>query len=215
MAREVQQDRADRAAVLCPIHDAGEHQDGAHRFDAESQRQKDGDGCERAHARQHADHVADEHADEAPHDVMRLERDAEAVPQVGEGRSNHRPLHVKIGIGICRRYENSATPKNVTKADRMSEPFSVASRSPIEATNTQAKVPGAIPKYAPNSMKASGEARIQPQASHSRFSGRMSSSSPSAVLSEPAPTARPRQIRSTPSAVGRKPGPICIKLPRR
>ena len=80
MTRQVEQDRADRAAVLRAVHHAGEHQDGADRLDAEGQRQQDRDGGERAHARQHADHVADQHADEAPHEVVRLERDAEAVP---------------------------------------------------------------------------------------------------------------------------------------
>ena len=104
MARQIEQDRADRAAILRAVHDAGQHQDGADRLHAEGQRQQDRDGRERPHARQHADHVADQHADEAPHQVVRLERDAEAVPEIRERGRNHRPpLHVSTGIGICRK----------------------------------------------------------------------------------------------------------------
>ena len=86
MAWQIEQDRADRAAVLRAVENARQHQDGADRLDAEGERQQDRDGGERAHARQHADHVADEHADEAPHHVVRLERDAEAVPEICAGR---------------------------------------------------------------------------------------------------------------------------------
>ena len=89
MARQIEQDRADRAAILRAIENARQHQDGADRLDAEGERQKDRDGRERAHARQHADHVADQHADEAPHQVVRFERDAEAVPEIRERGGNH------------------------------------------------------------------------------------------------------------------------------
>ena len=104
MTRQVEQDRADRAAVLRAVEDARQHQDGADRLDAEGQRQQDRDGRERPHAGQHADHVADQHAEEAVHQVVRLERDAEAVPKVLEGRFHRNySLHSRTGIGICSR----------------------------------------------------------------------------------------------------------------
>ena len=101
---QIEQDRADRAAVLRAIHDAGQHQDGADRLHPEGERQQDRDSGERTHARQHADHVADQHADEAPPQIMRLQRDAEAVPEVREcGRDHRPPLQVNIGMGTCRK----------------------------------------------------------------------------------------------------------------
>jgi hypothetical protein len=42
-------------------------------------------------------------------------------------------------------YENRPTPNTVITAARMAELFTVASRSPMAATKTQAKVPGAMP----------------------------------------------------------------------
>ena len=86
MARQIQQDRADRAAVLGAVIDAGQHQDRRHRLHAEGQRQQDRDGGDRAHARQHADKVADQHAEKALHQIVRLERYAEAVPEIGNRR---------------------------------------------------------------------------------------------------------------------------------
>ena len=147
VARQIEQDGADRAAILRAVHDAAQHQDGGDRLHAEGQRQQDRDGGERAHAGQHADHVADQHADEAEHQIVRLERDAEAVPEVRQcGRDHRPPLHVNIGIGTCRKYENNPTPKMVTTVARMIVPFHVAPLSPSAAIKTQANVPGAIPK---------------------------------------------------------------------
>src|SRR5689334_9892124 len=148
MTWQIEQDRADRPAVLRAVHHAGEHQDGADRLDAESERQQDRYGGERPHARQHADHVADQHAEEAPHQIVRLERDPEAVPKIREGGRYHRMLHpksFKTGIGICSTKWKSRTPKTVMSKERRIEPTQVAFLSPSAATNTQAKVPGASP----------------------------------------------------------------------
>ncbi len=93
MARQVEKDRADRAAILRPVENAREHQDRADRLDAERQRQKDRNGRERAHARQHADHVADQHAEEAVHQVVRLDRDREPVPKILESGFHQNRLH--------------------------------------------------------------------------------------------------------------------------
>src|SRR6266700_881177 len=89
VARQVEQDRADGAAILRAVEDAGEHQDGADRLHPEGERQQDRDGRQHTHAGQHADDVADQHPDEAPHHVMRLERDPEAVPKIGQCRRDH------------------------------------------------------------------------------------------------------------------------------
>ena len=103
-------------AVLRAVHDARQHQDGAHRLHAEGQRQEDREGGERAHAGQHADHVADEHADEAPQQVHReqygvapdgdhleSEGDLEPEPEAGEGLFDHWKPHLRTGIGIFSR----------------------------------------------------------------------------------------------------------------
>jgi hypothetical protein len=72
MRRHVEQDRADRAAVLRTVEDAGQHQDRWHWRHRVGYRQQDRHGRQRAHAGQHANHVADQHAEERPHQVMRL-----------------------------------------------------------------------------------------------------------------------------------------------
>jgi hypothetical protein len=86
---QIEQDRADRAAILRAIEHARQHQDRADRLDAEGQRQQHRDGGERPHSGQHAHHVADEHADKAPHQVMRLQRDAKTVPEIGKSARQH------------------------------------------------------------------------------------------------------------------------------
>ena len=50
---------------------------------------------------QHADHVADQHAEEAPHQIVRLERDAKAVPEICESLRDHESLQANTGIGTC------------------------------------------------------------------------------------------------------------------
>jgi hypothetical protein len=78
---------------------------------------------------------------------VRLERDAEAVPEIVKCGPNHRPpLQVNIGIGTCRKYENNPTPKIVTTAERIIELRNVAPLSPSAAIKTHMNVPGAIPK---------------------------------------------------------------------
>ena len=86
MARQIEQNRADRSAILGAVIDAGQHQDRRHRLHSEGQRQQDRDRRDRTHSRQHADEVADQHAEEAVHQVVRLERYAEAVPEIGNRR---------------------------------------------------------------------------------------------------------------------------------
>ncbi len=89
MARQVQQDRADRTAVLGAVIDPRQHQQRGDRVHRKGERQQDRDGRQHAHTRQHADHVADEHAEEAPHDVVELQRNAEPVRQPLDARGDH------------------------------------------------------------------------------------------------------------------------------
>src|ERR1019366_1694011 len=139
--------------------------------------EQDRDGRERTHSRQHTDHIADQHTDETPHQVVWFEGDAEAVPEISERSGNHECPHRNMGNGSCSTYENSSTPNNVTPAASTSELFSVAVRSPSAETNTHANVPATIPKNSPKIMNRIGPARIQPHPRHSLFFGRMASSS--------------------------------------
>ena len=83
-ARQVDQDRGGRAAVLGAVVDAGEHDQGRDRRQAEGDRQQHGDGGDRAKAGQHADRRAEQHADEAVEQVERAERRGEAEPEIAE-----------------------------------------------------------------------------------------------------------------------------------
>ena len=86
MTGQIEQDRADRPAILGAIIDAGKHQDRRHRLHPEGQRQQDRDRRDRSHPRQHADQVADQHPEKTIHQVVRLERHAKAVPEIGNRR---------------------------------------------------------------------------------------------------------------------------------
>ena len=70
LARDVDQDRGGRAAVLRAVIDAGEHDQRADRRQAEGDRQQHRDGGERADAGQHADQRADQRAEQTEHDVL-------------------------------------------------------------------------------------------------------------------------------------------------
>ena len=72
LARNVDQDRGGRAAVLRAVIDAGEHDQRADRRQAEGDRQQHRDGGDRADAGQHADQGADQRAEQTEHDIVRL-----------------------------------------------------------------------------------------------------------------------------------------------
>jgi hypothetical protein len=57
-------------------------------------------GRKRAHAGQHTDHIADQHPDEAPHDIVWLNGDSKTVPEISQCGFDHKPLHVSNCIGI-------------------------------------------------------------------------------------------------------------------
>ncbi|MNV97500.1 hypothetical protein D3C71_1926280 [compost metagenome] len=56
--------------------------------------QQDRDGRQRSHTRQHADQVAHQHTEKGPHQVVALEGDAKAEPEVLQCLSHglHPPL---------------------------------------------------------------------------------------------------------------------------
>ena len=65
LARDLDQDRGGRAAVLRAVEHAGEHDERADRIELEGDRQQHRHGRKRADARQHADHGADQAPEEA------------------------------------------------------------------------------------------------------------------------------------------------------
>ena len=92
LARQVDQDRGGRAAVLRAVEDAGQHDQAGHRLEMEGQRQQHRDGGDRADAGQHADQRADQRADE---------REARDWPASARRRSRARG---------CRRSSIATTP---------------------------------------------------------------------------------------------------------
>ena len=74
----------ERAAVLRAVIDAGEHDDGGGRARAVGERQEQGDGGRRSDARQHPDHLAEQHAGEAHGEMRRRQRRRETLHQVEE-----------------------------------------------------------------------------------------------------------------------------------
>jgi hypothetical protein len=69
LARYAHQDRGDRTAVLCPVKDAGEHDQRRHGFHLERRRQEDSAGARRADARKRAHRCADDNANGAKKQV--------------------------------------------------------------------------------------------------------------------------------------------------
>ena len=82
LARQVDQDRGGRAAVLRAVEDAGEHDQAGHRLEMEGERQQHRDGGDRADAGQHADQRADHGADEGEAEIGRRQRDPEADGEI-------------------------------------------------------------------------------------------------------------------------------------
>ena len=84
LARQVDQDRRRRAAVLRAVVDAGQHDQRRRRRQVEGDRQQHGDGRHRADAGQHADQRADHAADQGIEQVLEGEGDAEAEGEIVE-----------------------------------------------------------------------------------------------------------------------------------
>ena len=96
---QVDQDGGGRAAVLGAVVNAGEHDQGRDRRQAEGDRQQHGDGGDRAEPGQHADRRAEQHADEAVQQVERAERGGEPSP-----RSLNSSMVEALLLGLgCRR----------------------------------------------------------------------------------------------------------------
>ena len=76
LARQVDQDRRGRAAVLRAVEDAGQHDQAGHRLEMEGERQQHRDGRDRPDAGQHADQRADQAAEQREAEIGRRQRDA-------------------------------------------------------------------------------------------------------------------------------------------
>ena len=82
LARNIDQDRRGRAAVLCAVIDAGEHDQGRGGLEAEGERQQHGDGRHRPDAGQHAHQGAEKAADEAVEKILPAQRDTEPEREI-------------------------------------------------------------------------------------------------------------------------------------
>ena len=107
LARNVDQDRGGRAAVLGAVIDAGEHDQGGRRVEPEGERQQHRHRRHRPDPRQHADQRAEKAADEAIERVLPGERDAETESEIGQ-RFHCRPLRLL-------RHNGSGNPSSQTK----------------------------------------------------------------------------------------------------
>ena len=94
-ARDVEEDRSDRAAEQRPPVDAGEHHDGRGRIHGEGERQQDRDPVGTPQARQHADEDAEHEAHHHQGEDLPGQQDAETVDEKAE--CLHRPS-VRTGI---------------------------------------------------------------------------------------------------------------------
>ena len=123
LARNIEEDRCDRAAEQRSPVDAGEHDDGRRRRHRERQRQQDRDAVGAAQSRQHADDDPKQDADEHQCQVVRGQRDAEPLHQRGNlfhdrpsapavhpvagprpRRGNHRHVHLRPTCPSLRAY---------------------------------------------------------------------------------------------------------------
>src|SRR6266704_379693 len=111
LARNIDQDRGGRAAILRAVVNAGEHDQRADRRQAEGNRQQHGDGGDGADARQHADQRTDERADQTQQKIDRRKCDAKAEREIME-KFNHRTLTAPGNAGTAA----SATPAHTGRA---------------------------------------------------------------------------------------------------
>jgi hypothetical protein len=100
-ARDADQHRGQRPAVLRAVVDAGEKDDGRGRVGAERERQQQRDRRRRPDPRQHPDHLAHQHAEEAHREVLERQR---------RGETHHQVVERAHG-----RNEGSGTPSQVLK----------------------------------------------------------------------------------------------------
>ncbi|MGY3646983.1 hypothetical protein ACVWW2_002274 [Bradyrhizobium sp. LM4.3] len=85
-------------------------------------------------------HVTDGDADETPHEILRLESDAEAVPEIGKRAREHlEPPTVQRESNV-QHVGKRRQPATVTTAARTAEPFRVAVLSPSAETKTHMKL---------------------------------------------------------------------------
>src|SRR3569833_874005 len=100
MAWEIKQNRANRSAILCAVIHASQHQDRSHRFHSECQRQKNRYCCNRSKTKKNTNHISNEHAEKAPHKIVRFKGNTEAVNEICKSSRNHchTPRIIEKGI---------------------------------------------------------------------------------------------------------------------
>ena len=131
LARRIQQDRRRRSAVHAAVVDAGEHDERRGRIERVGDRQQQRDGQRGADARQHADRGPERHAGERPQQVLRRQRDGEAVREVGNHGSGDAESERERD---CRRRRRAS-------ARRAHRAASGGCRTPRPCTRTAASLP--------------------------------------------------------------------------
>ena len=99
----------DGAAVLRPVENSGEHDDGGDGFNVVGQREQDGDGCRGPQSGQHPDQHANNNADEAVQEIGRLQDDGKAVDHGIQ--KIHGCLLEKVGNGGVERQDEDAVER--------------------------------------------------------------------------------------------------------
>ena len=122
-ARQVDQDRGRRAAVLRAVVDAGQHDQRGGRRQVEGDRQQHGDGRHRADAGQHADQGADHAAEQGVEQVLEGDGDAQAERQIVQ------QVHMSPPCPTAR----FLTPSEATPAASRLDPSPCALRQPDDA----------------------------------------------------------------------------------
>src|SRR6185503_1096423 len=144
-ARHVDQHRGERAAVLRAVVDGGEHDHRAGGARAVGERQQQRDRGGGADARQHADDLAEDHAEQAHQQVHRRRRGEEALAQLRKelhpGQIPRGPSGSDTRSQVRKTRNSSAVTAAATAAERASGSRSTAANS----TSSSRKIEGAKP----------------------------------------------------------------------
>src|SRR5665213_311157 len=122
----------------------------------------------------------------------------------------HRP-QLNSGNCNCSAHQNTTTHTTTMASASTVALFHVFWRSPSAEMNTTAKVAGSRPPYTPSTTNAT---MLAPTQNQPRHSGGSTTSSPSySVKRAVTAMANPVNARMTPSATGKKPGPMWLNDP--
>ena len=132
---QVDQDGRRRAAVLCAVVDAGQHDQSRHRLEVERDRQQQRHRRRRPDAGQHADRRPEQHAQEAVEDVLDQEGGREAQRKVVEKVHASLPWSLPENDGIastsgCRVRTEPRAPQRDPQLESDDEDERAATVSP-------------------------------------------------------------------------------------